>query len=141
MRWASGFPFSLSAEHRIRAALFAPTTRTPWTEDLQIGYEIELASNMSFEVLYTKRRTRDILEDYNMSLYAFRDDGTTNYPGPVDHPDSLFLGLDYFGYDSFPTSNYVIATLAGAEAELPGCGAHLPQTLQRQLAAFGRLHL
>jgi hypothetical protein len=101
-------------------ALIAPTTRTPWTEDLQIGYEIELASNMSFEVLYTKRRTRDILEDYDLSLYAFRDDATTNYPGPVDHSDSLFLGLDYFGYDSFPTSNYVIATLAGAKRNYQG---------------------
>ncbi len=101
-------------------AFFAPTTKTPSTDDLQIGYEVELAQNMSFEVLYSKRRTRDISEDYDMSLYAFRDDGTTNYPGPVDHPDSLFLGLDYFGYDSFPESNFVIATLAGAERNYQG---------------------
>ncbi len=102
------------------AAIFAPTTQTPWTDDLQISYEVQLAPNMSFEALYTRRRTRDIVEDYDLSLYAFRDDGTTNYPGPVDHPDSLFLGLDYFGYDSFPTSNFVIATLAGAERNYQG---------------------
>jgi hypothetical protein len=101
-------------------AFFAPTTKTPWTDDLQLGYEVELAQNMSFEILYTKRRTRDISEDYDLALYAFRDDGTTNYPGPVDHPDSLFLGLDYFGYDRFPESNFVIATLAGAERNYQG---------------------
>jgi hypothetical protein len=101
-------------------AIFAPNTRTPWTDDFQIGYELELAPNMSFEVLYSRRRTRNISEDYDLSLYAFRDDGTTNYPGPVDHPDSLFLGLDYFGYDGFPTSNYVIATLAGAKRNYQG---------------------
>jgi hypothetical protein len=101
-------------------AYFAPTTKTPWTDDLQFGYQAEIAPNMSFEVLYTKRRTRNILEDYDLTRYAFRDDGTTDYPGPVDHPDSLFLGLDYFGYDSFPISNYVVATLAGAERNYQG---------------------
>lgn len=101
-------------------ALFAPTTQTPYTDDLQFGYEVDLGRNMSFQATYTKRRTRDVLEDYDMSLYAFRDDGTTAYPGPVDHPDTLFLGLDYFGYDSFPDSNFVIATLAGGKRDYQG---------------------
>jgi hypothetical protein len=101
-------------------ALFAPTTQTPFTTDLQLTYEIEVAPKMSFQALYTHRKTDDILEDYDMCLYAFQDDGTTCYPGPVDHPDSLFLGLDYFGYSSFPDSNFVIATLAGAERTYDG---------------------
>ena len=122
-------------------AIFAPTIKTPWTDDLQIGYQVELAPTMSFEVLYTRRRTRNIVEDYELSLYAFRDDGTTNYPGPVDHPDSLFLGLDYFGYDSFPDLQLRHCHAGRCDAELPGRGARLPQTLQRPLAAFGRLHL
>jgi len=75
---------------------------------------------MSFEAIATNRRTRDILEDYDLSLYAFRDDDSTSYPGPVDHPDSLFLGLDYFGFSSFPESNFVIATLAGGERDYRG---------------------
>ena len=70
---------------------------------------------MSFQALYMHQKTDDILEDYDLCLYAFQDDGTTCYPGPVDHPDSLFLDLDYFGYSSFPKSNFVITTLAGAE--------------------------
>ena len=102
-------------------ALFAPTTQTPWTDDLQIGYQIELAPSMSLEALYTRRRTRDILEDYDLALYAFRDDGTTLYQGPVDHPDSLFLGLDYFGFSSFADDNFfVLATLAGGERDYQG---------------------
>lgn len=101
--------------------IFAPTTETPWTDDLQFGYQVDLGGNLSFEATYSKRRTRDILEDYNAALYAFRDDGTTAYPGPVDHPDSLFLGLDYFGFDSFPAdANFVIATLEGGERDYQG---------------------
>ena len=124
--WAGGGGLGQWVTYRVRGgaqnpdAFFAPTTKTPWTEDIQIGYEIQLADDMSFETVFTKRRTRDILEDYDMSIYTFRDDGSTNYPGDPDHPDSLFLGLDYFGYSSFPESNFVIATLAGAERNYKG---------------------
>ena len=75
-------------------ALFAPTTKTPWTDDVQLSYETDLGRGRSVMVLYTRRRTRDIIEDYDLALYALRDDGTTTYPGPVEHPGSLFLGLD-----------------------------------------------
>ena len=95
---------------QVQDALFAPTTKTPVTTDLQVTYEIEVAPLMSFQALYTHRKTDDILEDYDMCLYA-----GDCYPGPIDHPDSLYLGLDYFGYSEFPASNFVIATLAGGE--------------------------
>jgi len=101
-------------------ALFAPSTRTPYTDDAQLGYQIDLGQNMSFEAIGTWRRTRQVLEDYDMSLYTSLDDGSTAYPGPLDHPDSLFLGLDYFGYSSFPDSNFVIATLAGGKRDYKG---------------------
>ena len=106
-------------------ALFAPTTKTPYTDDLQIGYEVDLGSSMSFEALYTNRRTRQVLEDYDLALYAFSTDGSTLYPGGADgaqinDPDSLWLGFDYFGYDSNPGSNFVIATLEGGERNYQG---------------------
>ncbi len=101
-------------------ALFAPTTKTPFTDDLQFAYQADLGKSMTIEALYTRRRTRDVIEDYDLSLYAFTQDGTTAYPGPVDHPDSLFLGLDYFGYETFPFSNFVIATLAGGKRDYQG---------------------
>ncbi len=81
------------------------------------AYEIDLGNNMSFEALYTNRRTRDVLEDYDLALYAYDTDGvTTLYPGPIDHPDSMFLGFDYFGYTENPGSNFVIATLRRRKA-------------------------
>lgn len=102
-------------------AFFAPTTQTPYTDDLQLGYEIDLGRNMSFGAIYTNRRTRDILEDYDLSLYAVDTEGSTAaYPGPIDHPDSLWLGLEYFGYSQNPGSNFVIATLAGGERNYQG---------------------
>jgi hypothetical protein len=108
-------------------AFFAPTTKTPWTDDLQLGYQIDLGENMSFEVIGTKRRTRDLLEDYDLSLYAYATDGSTGYPGPLDHPDSLWLGLDYFEFDTNgdgvfdnPGSNFVIATLEGGKRDYKG---------------------
>jgi hypothetical protein len=102
-------------------AFFAPTTQTPYTDDFAAGYQVDLGRNMSFETNYTYRRTRDILEDYDLALYAVSTTGSTaQYPGPIDHPDSLWLGLDYFGYDRNPGSNFVIATLEGGERNYQG---------------------
>ncbi len=111
-------------------ALFAPTTKTPWTEDFQVSWETDAGQGRSVMALYTRRRTRDVIEDYDLSLYARRPDGTTAYPGPVDHPASLFLGLDYFGYDTFPESNFIIATLAGGARDYQGVELTFRQRLR-----------
>ncbi len=71
---------------------------------------------MSFDALYFNRRTRDILEDYDLELYA----DPNGYPGPIDDPNSLYLGLDYFGYAANPGSNFVIGTLAGGKRNFQG---------------------
>jgi hypothetical protein len=104
----------------VQDAFFAPTTQTPYTDDVQIGYAVDMGRNMSFEALYINRRTRDILEDYDLELYATAQDGQIHYPGPLNHPDSLFLGLEYFGYTENPGSNFVIATLEGGERNYQG---------------------
>jgi hypothetical protein len=104
----------------VQDAFFAPTTQTPYTDDLQFGYAVDLGNNMSFEALYINRRTRDILEDYDLELYATAQDGQIHYPGPIDDPNTLFLGLDYFGYTENPGSNFVIATLEGGERNYQG---------------------
>ena len=97
-------------------ALFSPTTQTPYTDDVQLGYAIDLGNDMSFDALYINRRTRDIFEDYDLHLYSDPE----GYPGPIDHPDSLFLPLSYFGYDAVPDSNFVVGTLAGAKRDWQG---------------------
>jgi hypothetical protein len=104
----------------VQDAFFSPTTQTPYTDDMQFGYAVDVGGNMSFEALYINRRTRDILEDYDLELYATAQDGEIHYPGPIDHPDTLFLGLDYFGYSENPGSNFVIATLEGGKRNYQG---------------------
>ena len=100
----------------VQDAFFSPTTQTPYTDDLQFAYAVDLGNNMSFDALYFNRHTRDILEDYDLELYA----DPNGYPGPVNNPDSLFLGYDYFGYTQNPGSNFVIGTLAGGERNFQG---------------------
>jgi hypothetical protein len=105
---------------RQQDAFFSPTTQTPYTDDITLGYQADLGRNMSFETSYTNRRTRDILEDYDLTLYAIAIDGTTDYPGNTSAPGSLWLGLDYFGYAENPGSNFVIGTLAGGKRDYHG---------------------
>ena len=102
-------------------AFFAPTTQTPYTDDMTLQYQIDLGRSMSFETAYTNRRTRDVLEDYDLSLYALDVRGEpSGYPGDVNAQGSFWLGLDYFGYDANPGSNFVIATLEGGERNYHG---------------------
>ena len=100
----------------VQDAFFSPTTQTPYTDDLQFGYAIDLGNNMSFDAVYFNRKTRDILEDYDLELYA----DPNGYPGPIGDPNSLFLGYDYFGYTENPGSNFVIGTLAGGKRDFNG---------------------
>jgi hypothetical protein len=104
----------------VQDAFFSPTTKTPYTDETQFVYEIDLGRDMVASATYYHRRTRDILEDYDLSLFAVDEDGHTVYPGPTDDPDSLFLGLDYFGYTTNPGSNFVIGTLFGGKRDADG---------------------
>ncbi len=90
-------------------AFFAPTTKTPYTDEYMIGYATALNDEYAVEVTYTERKTRDILEDYDLGVYTQDLAGT-----------SLELPLSYFGYSEIPESNYVIATLEGGERDYKG---------------------
>ncbi|HEX8252155.1 MAG TPA: TonB-dependent receptor, partial [Thermoanaerobaculia bacterium] len=96
----------------VQDAFFSPTTKTPFTDEVQLSYQIDLGRNMSFETNAYRRQTRDILEDYDLELYA-----------DAAHADScgdLCLGLGYFGYAANPGSNFVIGTLAGGKRDTDG---------------------
>jgi len=101
-------------------AVFSPTTKTPYTDDLELSFSTELGNNMSLEASLIKRVTRDILEDYDLCLYAYCSDGTTYYPGDISDPQTLWLGLGYFGYQENPGTNFVIGTLKGGKREWQG---------------------
>jgi hypothetical protein len=90
-------------------AFFSPTTKTPYTDEYQLSYQMDLGRNMSVETNVVRRHTRNILEDYDLSLYT--DESLAG---------DLALPLSYFGYDGIPDSNYVLATLAGGKRDYDG---------------------
>jgi hypothetical protein len=105
----------------VQDAFFAPTTKTPYTDEYQLSYQIDLGRNMSFETNVVRRHTRDILEDYDLHIYADEEGYDEGFgPGNVNATDSLWLGYDYFGYTANPGSNFVIATLAGGKRDYDG---------------------
>ncbi|HET6628986.1 MAG TPA: TonB-dependent receptor [Woeseiaceae bacterium] len=101
--------FRVRGGSQVQDAFFAPTTKTPYTDEFMVGFEHALADDMSVGVTYTDRKTSDILEDYDLGIYT--DPSQTG---------GFSLPLSYYGYDSMPSSNYVIATLAGAVRDYRG---------------------
>lgn len=103
-------------------ALFAPSTKTPYTDEWLLGFSTTFRDDISLSVIVTKRATRDILEDYDLTLYSDPTiDGTD--PENFGHagPGSIYyLPYSYFGYDTAPNSNYVIGTLAGGKRDYTG---------------------
>ena len=98
-------------------ALFAPSTKTPYTDEYMLGYSTTFGSSIGFSASITHRATRDLLEDFDLSVYS-----DPNATGPdVAGPNSLFyLPYSYFGYTSKPNSNYVLGTLPGGERNYTG---------------------
>ncbi len=105
-RWMT---FRVRGASPIPDAFFAPTTKTPYTDEFMIGYEMSLTENQSLAITYTDRETTDILEDYDLDLYT-----------DPDQCGELCLGLGYFGFDEAPAANFFIATLAGGKREYQG---------------------
>ena len=88
---------------------FAPTTKTPYTEEIMLGWEHSLTNDQSISVTYTDRETNDIMEDYDLGFYTD--------PAAVG---GYALPLSYFGFETLPTANYFIATLAGGVRKYQG---------------------
>lgn len=103
-------------------ALFAPSTKTPYTDEFLLGYSTTFGSSIGLSASVTRRQTRDIMEDFDLTLYS--DPSCTQATCGVNgyaFPGSLFyLPYSYFGYDSAPNSNYVIGTLPGGERNYTG---------------------
>lgn len=102
-------------------ALFAPSTKTPYTDEFMIGASTTFGDSIGLSVSVTNRRTRDILEDFDLALYSDPDAVPADGAGGVAYPGSFFyLPLSYFGYSSTPNSNYVIGTLPGGKRNYTG---------------------
>ena len=131
-------------------ALFAPATKTPYTDEFLIGFSNTFRDDINLSVILTHRKTRDMLEDYDLGLYSdptvdssllepvFSKTVPTQqigwrptnagYAGPGT---DYYLPYSYFGYASAPNSNYVIGTLAGGKRDYNG----LEITLQKYKTA------
>src|SRR5690606_23890636 len=107
-------------------AVFAPSTKTPYTDEFMLGYATTFGQDLSLQVTYTNRKTKDILEDYDLGLYSNPDGNPEN--GEANADSVFYLPYSYFGYDGKPNSNYVIGTLAGGKREYQG----LEVTLMKQ---------
>jgi hypothetical protein len=102
-------------------ALISPSTKTPYTDELMLGWATSLGRDYTLSATYTKRATRDILEDYDLSLYSDPTLTVATAPEGYAAPGSAYhLPYSYFGYTAKPNSNYVIGTLAGGKRDYQG---------------------
>ncbi|MGZ9046279.1 MAG: outer membrane beta-barrel protein [Telluria sp.] len=102
-------------------ALIAPSTKTPYTDEFMLGWATNLGRDYTVSVAYTKRTTKDILEDYDLHLYSDPSLTVATAPEGYAAPGSAYyLPYSYFGYSDVPNSNYVIGTLAGGKRDYQG---------------------
>ncbi|MBX3477687.1 MAG: TonB-dependent receptor [Brevundimonas sp.] len=102
-------------------ALFSPATRTPYTDEFLLGYSTTIGRSIGVTASVTRRKTRDILEDFDLGLYSDPNATAADGAHGVAYPGSLFyLPLSYFGYSAIPNSNYVIGTLPGGKRDYTG---------------------
>lgn len=99
-------------------ALFAPETKTPYTDEAMLGFSTTIGTDIGLSVTATNRKTRDIMEDFDLALYSDPNGDTST--GHADANSFFYLPLSYFGYDSLPNSNYVIGTLKGGKRDYNG---------------------
>lgn len=98
-------------------ALFAPTTKTPYTDEYMVGYSATFGSSIGFSATLTHRATRDILEDFDLAVYSNPDNVSPSRAGPTS---MFYLPYSYFGYSARPNSNYVLGTLPGGKRDYTG---------------------
>jgi hypothetical protein len=102
-------------------ALFAPSIKTPYTDEAMIGFSTTFGRDIGLSVTATNRKTRDILEDFDLGLYSDATLTAATAPDGYAYPGSFFyLPYSYFGYSSLPNSNYVIGTLKGGKRDYNG---------------------
>jgi hypothetical protein len=102
-------------------ALISPSTKTPYTDEFMLGWATSLGKDYTLSTTYTKRATRDIIEDYDLTLYSDPSLTVATAPEGYAAPGSAYyLPYSYFGYTAKPNSNYVIGTLAGGKRDYQG---------------------
>lgn len=103
-------------------SVFAPSTKTPYTDEMMLGYSTTFGQDIGLSVTATRRQTRDIFEDYDLALYSDPTctQATCGVNGQAFPGSAFYLPYSYFGFDSRPNANYVLGTLAGGERNYTG---------------------
>ncbi len=100
-------------------AAVASTTKTPYTDEIMVGYATTYGTDVGFSIALTGRKTRDLLEDYDLSLYS--DPSTPCGSEGLACPTSpYYLPYAYFGLGGNANVNYVLATLKGGKRDYIG---------------------
>lgn len=103
----------------IRDSIFAPSTKTPYTDEMMLGASTTFGSDIVLSTSITSRKTRDIFEDFDLAVYS--DPNGDPDEGHAHEGSSLYLPLSYFGLTSIPTNvNYVLGTLPGGKRDYLG---------------------
>lgn len=110
---------------QILDSIFAPSTKTPYTDEFLIGYSTTFGRDIGLSVTATKRDTRQIFEDYDLGVYS--DPSNTGADGNAAPGGALFLPYEYFGLSAEQIAdvqagniNYVLGTLAGGKRDYLG---------------------
>lgn len=121
-------------------ALFSPTTKTPYTDEFMVGGATTFGTNIGLSATIVKRQTRDILEDFDLTLYSDPTLTQATAPDGYAYPGSLFyLPYSYFGYTSKPNSNYVLGTLPGGKRDYWGFETVLTKYKTKDSNWFGQV--
>ncbi len=99
-------------------SVFAPSTKTPYTDEFMIGYSTTFGQDIGVSVSATNRKTRDIFEDFDLALYSNPNGDTAH--GEADQNSLFYLPYSYFGFSGVPNANYVLGTLPGGKRDYTG---------------------
>lgn len=103
-------------------AAISPATKTPYTDEAMLGFSTTFGNDIGLSVTATNRKTRDIMEDFDLGLYADPTctQATCGAVGATFPGSPFYLGLPYFGYSVNPGTNFVIGTLKGGKRDYNG---------------------
>lgn len=88
---------------------FSPHIKSPYTTEHLVGFSTLLSEDMSIELTYSHRKTKNLIEDYSPKLYSEELSGS-----------DFYLPLSYFGLDNIDDKKFVVANLVGGERNYKG---------------------
>ena len=122
------YTFRTRGSKERRDAGFAPNIETPYQDEYSLTYGINLTPSIGFTAQAYRRSDKNMVEDYDPSLY-------------IGNPDAEALGLGLtnatFGYgpEGPGQVNYFLANLIGAEREHTGLDLSLDKRFADRWAA------